>query len=214
MGDTVLEHYKSTHADSVFVPIPPSVRGFYRNGIDDIVGPKSAAPVSNDGKARRNILDRGVFVEFSGIGPDRQISRMVFYTYHPQFFSMESWPVISGVPRTSPEKMRMLAMERMIDVCMALSLGRVSEHSMQCDTNHCGCHRSTEFAMPPTKRIQTTVPNQVLSESHLPCTPALFGWKTAVWVKDRTCRSTTIACFCIIIHQQDSMYKVPLLQAS
>lgn len=73
------------------------------------------------------MLDRGVFVEFAQSGNDHHVSRIVSYSYHPEWFNRSGKSLTPGSSTTDLEKLCALAIQRMIDVCMALPLGMVNK---------------------------------------------------------------------------------------
>jgi hypothetical protein len=110
IGATVVEQYmrSGSRTDTVHVALEPRRMAFRSMG--------------------KFQLEFGVFVEYRSGELGRGIHRLVFY---PERFARTSMNQAPGFqPSTNAETLHSLAMDRMVDVCVALVLGRVPSHSM------------------------------------------------------------------------------------
>jgi hypothetical protein len=113
IGATVVEQYmrSGSRTDTVHVALEPRRMAFRSVG--------------------KFQLEFGVFVEYRSGEHGREMHRLVFYTLHPERFARTRMNQAPGFqPSTNADTLHSLAMDRMVDVCAALALGRVPSQSM------------------------------------------------------------------------------------
>jgi hypothetical protein len=135
LGQNVTKRWAASHPDHTIVLLDPGCAKYY-GAVVPRLGSERTTSHKGDGPHPAPWLDEnwphfehGFFVEWDTRGPTRQIRRLNFPVIHPEGWAHNAWTSTPGIA-PAPFRLRYLALERIYDLVMALSLGRVSDLTM------------------------------------------------------------------------------------